>query len=222
MSDTPLDCRHVRLAIGADPAHLAPEVAAHLAGCPACGRFRDETLMLDGRLRAALELPLPDFRRRAPPARRFALAASVVLALLVAGGAWLLRPQTALAGEIAAHVMEEAGSWDSHELMPAASIAGVLSAAGVEFDARVPVVYAAPCSFRGRRIAHLVVQTSHGPMTVMILPHIRISRRQEFSESGLNGVLLPAGEGSVAVLARGARIDPADAETMVSAVRWAR
>jgi hypothetical protein len=221
MSDALLDCRHVRLVIGADPAHLAPEVAAHLATCAACRRFRDETLALDARLRAALELPLPAFRQRAQP-RRFALAASLVLALLVAGGAWLLRPQSVLAGEVAAHVMEEAGSWDSHQLMPASSIASVLDAAGVEFDARIPVVYAAPCVFRGRHIAHLVVQTAHGPLTVMLLPHEKILRRQEFSESGLNGVLLPAGAGGVAVLARGAAVDAADAATMVSAVRWAR
>jgi hypothetical protein len=222
MSGAGADCRHARLAIGADPGHLPPDVAAHVAGCAACSRFREETLSLDGRLRAALELPLPEFRRRAPPLRRFALAASVVLALVVAAGAWLFRPGPALAGEVVAHVAEEAGSWDSHEVMPAASIAEVLGAAGVEFDTRLPVIYAAPCPFRGRRIAHLVVQTEHGPMTVMLLPHVQVARRSEFSEGGLNGVLLPAGAGSVAVLARGAAVDAADADAMVSAVRWTR
>ena len=75
----------MRLAIGGDPQNLPPDVAAHLATCADCSRFRDETLALDARLRAALELPLPQFRSRAPPARRFALAASVLLAV-VAGG----------------------------------------------------------------------------------------------------------------------------------------
>lgn len=217
-----LEHRDVRLAVGADPGHLSPEVEAHLAGCEECRKFRDETLALDGHLRAALELPLPAFRRRAPPVRRFALAASVVLALVVAGGAWLFRPQSALAGELVAHVEEEADSWNSHEQMPAASIASVLGTAGVEFDARMPIVYAAPCPFRGRRIAHLVVQTAHGPLTVMLLPHVNVTRREKFSEDGLDGMLLPAGKGSVAVLARGAKVDAADAEAMVSAVRWAR
>jgi len=215
-----LDCRHVRLAVGADPGHLSPEVEAHVSGCAECRRFRDETLALDGRLRAALELPLPEFRRRAPPARRFALAASVVLALVVAGAAWLFRPPSALAGEVVAHVEEEAGSWSAHDQMPAAAIAGVLDFAGVDFDARLPIVYAAPCPFRGRRIAHLVVQTAHGPLTVMLLPHVGVARRETFSEDGLQGLLLPAGKGSVAVLARGTRVDSADAEAMVSAVRW--
>ncbi len=98
----------------------------------------------------------------------------------------------------------------------------MLGTAGVEFDARMPIVYAAPCPFRGRRIAHLVVQTAHGPLTVMLLPHVNVTRREKFSEDGLDGMLLPAGKGSVAVLARGAKVDAADAEAMVSAVRWAR
>ena len=221
-TDRGLNCRHVRLAVGADPTHLAPDVEAHLETCAACRQFRDETLMLDGRLRAALELPLPEFRRRAPPSRRFALAASVVLALLVAGGTWLFRTPSALAGEVVAHVQDEAGSWDAHDLMPATSIAGVLGAAGVEFDSSLPVVYAAPCPFRGRRIAHLVVQTAHGPLTVMLLPHVQVRRREKFSEEGLNGELLPAGTGSIAVLARGNAIDHADAEAMVRAVHWAK
>jgi hypothetical protein len=217
-----LDCRHVRLAVGADPGHLSPEVEAHVSGCAECRRFRDETLALDGRLRAALELPLPEFRRRAPPARRFALAASVVLALVVAGAAWVFRPPSALAGEVVAHVEEEAGSWNAHDQMPASAIAGVLDAAGVEFDARLPIVYAAPCAFRGRRIAHLVVQTAHGPLTVMLLPHVSVAKREKFSEDGLNGMLLPAGKGSVAVLARGTRVAADEADALVSAVHWAK
>jgi hypothetical protein len=98
----------------------------------------------------------------------------------------------------------------------------VLSTAGVEFDARMPVVYAYPCPFRGRRIAHLVLQTSHGPLTVMLLPHVHVTRREKFSEDGLEGLLLPAGKGGVAVLARGTNVDSADADAMVSAVRWTR
>jgi len=221
MSDA-LDHRDVRLAVGADPGHLSAEVEAHLASCAVCRQFRDETLALDGRLRAALELPLPEFRRRAMPARRYALAASVVLALLVAGGTWLFRPSSALAGELVAHVQEEADSWNASERMPDASIAQVLETAGVEFDARMPIVYAYPCPFRGRRIAHLVVQTAHGPLTVMLLPHVNVTRREKFSEDGLDGILLPAGTGGVAVLTRGGTVDAGEAEAMVSAVRWAK
>ena len=98
------DCRRARLHIGADPRNIPAEIAAHVEGCAACRRFRDEMLMLDGKVHAALELPLSEFRQRARPARRFALAASVLLGVMVAGGFWLFRPATALAGEVVAHV----------------------------------------------------------------------------------------------------------------------
>ena len=95
--------------------------------------------------------------------------------------------------------------------MPPASIAGVLRAAGVEFDAHMPVVYAAPCPFRGRRIAHLVVQTAHGPMTVMLLPHVKVRAAQEFSEDGLPRRVAAGGEPAASRCWRAAAAVPEDA-----------
>jgi hypothetical protein len=222
MSTANPDCRHARLQIGADPQGLAPEVAAHLAACAECSRFRAETLALDARLKAALELPLPQFRKAAarPPARRFALAASVLLALFVAGGFWLLRPQPALAGDVLEHVLHEAGSWDQRRLLPASAVADVLHTAGVEFDTSLPVVYAMACQFHGHRVPHLVVQTENGPMTVLLLAHEKVTRRTGFSENGYHGVLLPAGGGAVAVLMRGGQVPEAVVGSIVNGVRW--
>jgi hypothetical protein len=216
------ECAHARLQIGGDPHELPPAVAAHLATCAACTRFREETLTLDGRLRAALELPLAEFRqqRPAPPVRRFALAASVVLAVLLAGGFWVLKPQSALAHEVVAHVLGEGSSWDQQQLLPAAAVADILHTAGVEFDAALPVVYGYACPFRGHRVPHFVVQTANGPMTVMLLAHEKVSKRTKFSEHGLHGELLPAGSGSVAVLMRSGAVPDDLAGKIVSAARW--
>ena len=210
------DCRHARLHIGAAPQELPPDVRAHLATCADCSRFRDETLMLDGRVRSALEVPLSRFRQQAPPRRRFALAASVVLALLVGGGFWFLNPRPALAGEIAEHLQHEAGSWDMHEPLSAEAVSAVLRQAGVEFDTSMPVVYAMACPFRGRRVPHLVVQTASGPLTVMLLTHEKVAARTDFAEQGYRGVLLPAGHGSVAVLTRADAV-PVDIATGIAA-----
>jgi Protein of unknown function (DUF3379) len=218
MSAAP-DCRHARLHIGAAPQHLPSEVTLHIATCADCSRFHGETLALDGRVRSALEVPLSRFRERAPPARRFALAASVVLALLMAGGFWLLNPQPALAGEVAEHVLHEAGSWDMREPLSADAVGEVLRQAGVDFDSTMPVVYAMACPFRGQRVSHLVVQTSAGPLTVMLLPHEKVAGRTEFSEHGYRGVLLPAGQGAVAVLSREGAVPESVAAEIASSVR---
>jgi hypothetical protein len=224
MSAAGADCRHARLLIGAAPHELPPEVISHLAGCADCSRFRDETAALDGRLRSALELPLAQFRERGPPQlqrspRRFALAASVVLGLLLVGGLWLLQPQPALAGEVAEHVLHEAGSWDMHDPLPPAAVSEVLRLAGVQFDSSMPVVYAMACPFRGRRVPHLVVQTPAGPLTVMLLAHEKVSASTEFSEQGYRGVLLPAGSGAVAVLSRAGAVPAGIAAEIAGSVR---
>ena len=199
------DCKHARRQIGGEPQVLSAEVAQHIATCNACAKFRDETLAMEGRLKSALELPLHHFRespRKVAP-RRFALAASIVLALLVGGGAWLLRPQPALAAEIVDHVRHEPGSWGSREPVPPEVLAAVLAKAGVSYNARLPVTYASPCPFRGRIVPHLVVQTDRGPVTVMVLSHVRTDADSQgtFEEGEYHGIVLPAGSGSIAVLA---------------------
>lgn len=219
--NVPVDCRHVRVAIGGDPQDLAPGVREHLATCAACRQFHAETLALDGRLRVALELPLAKFRKAAPtPVRRFALAASVMLTLLIGGGFWALGSRNALAGEVVEHVKHEAGSWEAHEELSPSALAQVLQQAGVSFDSSMPVVYASACPFRGHRVPHLVVQTAEGPVTVLLLAHETVRERREFAEDGYRGVLLPAGAGGIAILARGGEV-PADvAARLVSGVRW--
>jgi len=221
MSGAGNDCKHARLHIGAAPHELPAEVESHVAGCGSCRRFLDETQALDGRVRSALEVPLARFRARPPaPPRRFALAASVVLAMLVAGGVWLLRPPVALANEVVEHIEHEAGSWEARDLRPAHEIAAVLREAGVEIDTSMPVVYAAACQFRGRSVPHFVVRTAGGLVTVMLMPHEKILMRKHFSESGLQGELIPVSGGSVALVTRGPEVPESLAAEITDGVRF--
>ena len=55
----------------------------------------------------------------------------------------------------------------------------------------------------GHYVPHLVVETARGPATVMILRHEEVSAPQKFREAGMTGIIVPAGQGSIAVLARG-------------------
>jgi hypothetical protein len=218
-----MHCHHARLHIGGEPQSLPAEVREHLTTCTACSRFLDETLAMDGRLRGALALPLDRFAAgRRPPAmatRRFALAASVVLAMLIGGGFWLLRPQPALAGDLIEHVAHEPESWRQQRLISPLELAALLSDLGVHFDTRLPVTYASPCIIRGRAVPHLVVKTDQGPVTVMLLAHEKVPARQEFAEGPYRGILMPARQGSVAVIARGAAVPGAVADQLLSGLR---
>jgi Protein of unknown function (DUF3379) len=212
----PSDCRHGRLAIGGDPLNLPEDVQRHIAGCPSCAKFRDETLAMEGRLKAALDLPLHKFRAPAAPSRtrRYALAASVLLAVFIGAGAWVLLPRPALAEQLVEHLRHEPGSWTLQRRLSPEEVAGVLQQAGVSYDSRLPIVYASPCEFRGHVVPHLVVQTERGPVTVILLAHEKVEHASEFQEGEYRGSLVPAGEGSVALVTR----DGQDAGTYLDLV----
>lgn len=151
--------------------------------------------------------PLPP-KAREPSAKRaqprlFALAASVAAALVVGGVLWLSRPPASLAAEIVTHVEGEPHSWEKTEPITTERLDAVLRKSGVNLGSGMqPVVYASSCWFRGHYVPHVVVTTKDGPVTVMILLHERVNASQQFKEAGYSGLLVPAPNGSVAVLSR--------------------
>jgi Protein of unknown function (DUF3379) len=119
-------------------------------------------------------------------------------------GVWLLRPSDTLAREVVVHVQHEPQSWFATQQVSAQGIDHALRGAGVNLDVISDrIVYAQSCFFRGHYVPHLVVQTAHGPATVMILRHEQVSARRSFHEAGLSGVIVPAEHGSIAVVQQG-------------------
>ena len=218
-------CEDLQLLIGADPEAAGGELEEHLRGCEGCRAFREEMRRLNADIRRALADPpgisVPRPRRPAPAWREYALAASVVLAMAVVLSVWLLRPTDTLAREVVAHVKAEPDSWLSAHNVSAWSIDRALKNSGVGFDlASDRIVYAQSCWFRGHYVPHLVVETTRGPVTVLILRHEQVKARDDFREGGMTGVIVPAGDGSIAVLARGrGQVDDVAAE-MRQDVHW--
>jgi hypothetical protein len=218
-----MTCDEARLLIGAEPGATTPALEEHVQSCATCTRFRAEMRALDADIQRALQRP-PAVRGRPPRAtvwRQWALAASAVLATLTVLGVWLLRPSDTLAREVVAHVQGEPESWLATQRVSAQGIDASLRRSGVELNLTSDkVTYAQSCWFRGHYVPHLVVQTARGPATVMILRHEQVRERRSFHEAGMAGVIVPAGRGSIAVLARdGGDIDDV-AGQMQKDVRW--
>jgi hypothetical protein len=211
-----MNCAEARLLIGAEPAATAPALEEHLQGCESCVRLRVEMRSLDADIARALERPPEVARahsRRRPVWQQWALAASVVAVTLAVLGVWLLRPSDTLAREVVAHVAGEPESWLATQQLSAGGIEAALRRSGVELQLTSDKVsYAQSCWFHGHYVPHLVLQTAGGPATVIILRHEKVPGRRSFHEGGMSGVLVPAGEGSLAVLARGGRSDARLAE----------
>ena len=225
-----------RLLIGADPNSVpSPELAEHLASCPECAQFQRETLVLDANIRRVLEQASPSAsptsvtsimgarmarRRKTDRAwRGWALAASVAIVSVLA--VWVLRPIDTLAHDVVVHVEGEPMSWSSRQQVPPGAASEILAKAGVALDTSSDkVVYAQSCPFRGHKVPHLVVTTSRGPVTVLVLRYETVKKRVSFHENGMTGVITPAPHGSIAVLAKGDDNIDAVVAQMQQDVRW--
>jgi hypothetical protein len=161
-------------------------------------------------LRRAFEIPVPP---RAPPrvggaflpgrGTLLALAAGIAATALCIAVLLALYPRQTLAAAVAGHVAGEPDSWQTTASVPPSALAYVLGRAGVRLDGHdKAITYAQSCWFRGWYVPHLIVQTTKGPMTVMVLRHERVAGPERIDEGGFRGVIVPAGVGALAVLAR--------------------
>jgi hypothetical protein len=151
------------------------------------------------------------------------LAASVLLALVVAGAVWLAAPRAGLAAAVIEHVVDEPQSWTSRAPVADGALAGVLHDARMHLrNGAGPVSYASSCEFRSHVVPHLVVQSSSGPVTVMVLVHEPVIAQVQFDERGYRGVIVPiAGHGSIALLMRSSDAQMRDVEEVAARVRQA-
>ena len=238
-----MNCDDARFALEADPSDDDAALAAHVMQCPDCAVHRRELRELDRRVRAALEVPVPDTTRarfdaadlaarednvvalpaRAPARVRrlaggLALAASVAGVAVLAGLLWAGFPRDSLAADVVAHMAHEPDAWSTTAPLAAPEVARVLARSGLRLrPGAVEVTYASTCWFRARRVPHLVVRTATGPVTVMVLTGERLAARERFDEGGFRGVLVPAGAATLAVLARDeADVDAAAARTLAA------
>jgi Protein of unknown function (DUF3379) len=150
-----------------------------------------------------------------------ALAATALIAAIVTVAVWTLRPTDTLAHDVVTHVEHEPKSWTSSEQVPPAALNEILRKAGVALDASSDkVMYARSCPFRGHSVPHLVVSTSRGMVTVLVLRYENVKARESFHEDGMTGVITPAPHGSIAVLAQGNENLDEVAQQVQQSVRW--
>jgi hypothetical protein len=235
-----MECTRYRQAIMAQPHDPDPALAEHRESCADCKLFTDRLLRFETRLERALGVAIPAISDRvvlltpksSQPARGLrgarsgwlAMAASVLVAAVVAGGLWLGIPGSSLAADVVAHMREEPQAWRrTGAPVPDAALQEVLRDSRVRVaDSAGIVSYASSCGFRGHRVPHLVIQTESGPVTVMVLVHESVAKSVQFDEQGYRGVIVPVpGHGSLAVLTQGAATDPEHiAHRVLDSIVW--
>jgi len=227
-----MDHEQYRRVVLANPLSTEAEIEAHRARCEDCRAFTERLITFEQRLVSALKVTAPtrakilSFDARAAVGlakgrRWLALAASVAMAF-VAAGIWLT-PRSSLAADVVSHMAEEPAAWENHATLSAGELAPVLKRANMTLNPNAASVsYANSCSFRGRVIPHLVVQSPSGPVTVMVLIYESVSKARQFDEQGYRGTILPIPHhGSIAVLMKELGTTPAEIDAIAAQVRSA-
>jgi hypothetical protein len=226
-----MDHNGYRTAIMSDPNDPDPRLRAHRESCPECTLYTEQLKSFEARLERALRVDLPASaavlpltRKAAAPARPWrwmAIAASVLLGLVVAGGVWLALPQPTLAADVVAHMAGEPDAWRRTDVAVSdPKLDAVLQDSKLSLRSATGIVsYASSCFFRGHHVPHLVVQTPSGPVTVMVLVHEPVAKSVNFDEHGYRGTIVPVpGHGSIAVLMRDSGAGGIDVERIAAQV----
>ncbi len=234
-----MNCEDYSQAIAADPSYDGGD--AHLSACADCRALRDEMRALDRKIGRALaievpsldmpELPEVDTENVVPLSGhgRFTMPAWMAVAAVLVLGAFIgIRmlgsevDYPSLADEIVAHLDHEPYALRVTDRPVADSRLAMVvpaSVANMNHDAGL-ITYAQTCVINGRKIPHLVVQGERGPVTILLLPDEAIDSAVQLEGESINGVLLPVGSGSVAIIGeRDERLDDIR-QNVVNSVTW--
>jgi hypothetical protein len=212
---------------GSEPFASDDGMESHRRGCAACARYQDELRAMDGVIRRALEIDASPRAAAAPMApgarstRAFAIAASLVAGIAVGIVLLVSLPRAAIAREIAGHIAHEPAAMRSTVPLAPVEVEQVLGPEGTRLRPGIgDVTYAMRCVFDGHVVPHLVVRTPEGPVTVLVLGHREVGKPLKLREDGLEGIVLPAPRGSIAVIGEGIADINAVARRVVDAVDW--
>jgi hypothetical protein len=119
------------------------------------------------------------------------------------------------------HIKAEEAHLQVEGTVPWERVQRIFGALGADADPRLgPVRYAGRCVIGERHGIHLVVPGERGEVTALFMPENGLAEQREVVGSGLEGTLLPAGSGSLAVVGEpGELLDPIVRRLLV-AVRW--
>ena len=214
-----MNCETYREAIAADPSATF-EGADHAGTCEACAAFTAEMQALDAKIAKALAFDTPDLampdlppieddnvvslpvrsRNRAPS--WIAIAASFAIAAII-GVQFIEEPSQfdSLSDEILAHLEHEPEAFVVTDVpVPEARLSDVMHSGVGTLDRNVGLItYAQTCPINGK-IPHLVIQGEKGPVTLLLMPDEKIDTAELIEGDNVNGVILPVGDGSIAII----------------------
>ncbi len=239
-----MNCNDYQEALAAEPSASFAGGEEHVAACESCAVFKADIESLDAKIAKALaidvpELVLPELPdieednvvRLSPKGKRtivlpawIAIAATVVIAAFVGVRMIDLDPGNGmtLSEAVLAHVDHEPGALRvTNVAISDEQFSSVVNPSVGTMDRNVGLVtYASSCIINGRTIPHLVIQGQKGPITLLLMPEEMIDGAMTLDGKGVNGVIIPMGNGSIAII--GERGEPLEEtrKRIIESVEW--
>jgi hypothetical protein len=239
-----MNCEDYKEALAADPSASFEGGAGHVATCESCAAFQAEMQSLDAKIAKALAIDVPDLKLPELPGieddnvvnlpfksrRAFStpawigIAATVVLAAFIGVRMIDLGPGSdlSLSDEVLAHFDHEPRALEATNVAVSDErFSSVVNPSIGTMDRNVGLVtYAQSCVINGKRIPHLVIQGEKGPITLLLMPEEMIDGAMRLDGKGVNGVIIPMGDGSIAII--GERDEPLDEieQRIIDSVEW--
>ena len=204
-----MNCLEFRRAVFADPGSPSIAIARHAGRCPACRQFLEHTREQEAVVGRALRVAVPEgleariLERTTARGRLrwLALAATVVVAVAIAGAiAWTRNDALALEG-IEFVVFEEAQSIADAAPTDWKAVASIARAMGVSLPRELGEMrYVCVYPFAGGPAHHLLVKTPLGKVTLLLIPDRSLASRAAAGAHGLSAAAVPAARGAIIII----------------------
>lgn len=201
-----------------DPHTADADFIAHRRTCRECADAAERSAHFEHRLREAANIHVPEnlasriLLKQAFAAeterpwwrstRVLALAASLLLVVSVALlGLQGMLEERRLGDEFVALVEAAPYALASDEPVSGSQISAALEPTGLDLEGDIGnVTFAGRCLVRGKLSGHIVVKGERAPVTVFLMTDRLVSDRASIRSAHFNGVVLPEGSGTIAIV----------------------
>lgn len=231
-----MNCLEFRRRCLAEPGNQDNEFVRHKNECAACTDFAEHMRKVNKTLVEALRVDVPEnlasriilrqsLQKSEVPSkykpRRYAIAASLLLTLGLAGGLYTIISTAPFHRAVMAHLD---GEWDllvQRQGVSDQKLMSVLDSVGGELKGDIGKIrHASLCDFSEYGGAHLVLEGRKGPVVVLLLPEKHIAGAKVVSGDRANGIIVPTNNGSMAIVSNEGEAFHDIARRVRSAVVW--
>lgn len=211
-----MNCLEFRRHCLAEPGSQDSEFLRHKRECPRCADYAAGVGQVDRKLAEALHVDVPanlasriilrqsihrDQAKRKQRTRMYALAASVLLTVGLAGGVFVMTRPPSLDRAVIARINAVPEALVAGEAVSNQKLVRVLDTLGAELKGNLGrVSYASIYYVREHQCGQLVIAGAKGPVTVLLMPGIYVTHQRPIQNARFTGVIVPTANGSMAIV----------------------